>query len=246
MWKILAIILLGWALGLLVNYLADVLPVRRRFVHPICTYCYEDMAWRNYLLWPRKCPHCWQRRPWRAWLVEGLAIAATIWVWLSPPQKLGFWPGLALLVYFAVVMVIDIEYRLILHPVSIFGAVGGLVLGVWLHGSSATFFGGLAGFGIMLGLYYLGALFARWMSRRRGQPLQEVALGFGDVNLAGVLGLILGWPGIAAGLIIAILLGGFFSLFYVIYLLVRRQFRAFIAIPYGPFLILAAFFLLYL
>jgi len=30
----------------------------------------------------------------------------------------------------------------------------------------------------------------------------EVALGFGDVNLAGIMGLLLGWPGITAGLVI--------------------------------------------
>ena len=37
---------------------------------------------------------------------------------------------------------------------------------------------------------------------------EDVALGFGDVHLSGILGLLLGWPGITGGLFVAIILGG--------------------------------------
>jgi leader peptidase (prepilin peptidase)/N-methyltransferase len=132
-----------------------------------------------------------------------------------------------------------------MHPVSIFGAVLGLGVGTWLHGFTATLIGGAAGFAIMFGLYMLGSLFARGISRLRGEALDEDALGFGDVNLTGILGLILGWPGITMGLVFAILLGGLVSGIYMLAMLLTRRFKAFTAIPYGPFLIAGAMLLIY-
>jgi len=90
----------------------------------------------------------------------------------------------------------------------------GLGLGVWQHGLLDTLLGGAAGFGTMFALYLLGDSFARWIARRRGEALDEVALGFGDVNLLGVIGLILGWPGIVAGLVLGILIAGLVSFLY--------------------------------
>jgi leader peptidase (prepilin peptidase)/N-methyltransferase len=199
----------------------------------------------EYYLLLRHCPACERLRSSRTWIVLLLSIAVTLVIALYPSPRLGFWPGWLLLTYFGVVAVIDIEHRLILHPVSLFGAVLGLVYGVWLHGWLVTLLGGASGFLIMLVLYWLGGLFAKGLAKMRGQEIDEVALGFGDVNLSGVLGLILGWPGITAGLIGAILLGGLGSLLVLLSMLVTRRYQAFIAIPYAPFLILSAIFLLF-
>jgi prepilin signal peptidase PulO-like enzyme (type II secretory pathway) len=57
--------------------------------------------------------------------------------------------------------------------------------------------------------------------------------------------LLLGWPGIIAGLVLAILLGGLASLIYVGVMILSKRFRTFAVIPYGPFLVLAAVALLY-
>ena len=165
---------------------------------------------------------------------------------LFPPSRLGLWVGLLLLMFFGVVAVIDLEYRVVLDQVSLAGVVLGLTTGYWLHGLWPTIIGGLAGFAIMLLLYYTGIWYTRWITRKRGQETEaEVALGFGDVNLSGILGLILGWPGIVAGLLLAIILGGGASLFFIIVLLVRRRWRPLMAIPYAPFLVVGAGILLY-
>ena len=85
------------------------------------------------------------------------------------------------------------------------------------------------------------------LHRRRGQSIEEGdAFGFGDVNLSGVIGLLLGWPGILAGLVIAILLSGAFMLAYLIIMLITRRFRPHMALPYGPFLAASAIYLLFL
>jgi prepilin signal peptidase PulO-like enzyme (type II secretory pathway) len=169
----------------------------------------------------------------------------SILMWIFPPDKLGFYTGLILLGYFAVIVIIDIEHRIILHPVSLFGILicGGI--GIWLHGVFRTFIGGLTGFGLMLLLYYLGIIVVRIRAKTRIDLTEREALGFGDVNLAGLMGLILGWPAILVGLVLAILSAGLVSFFYVLLTLVQHRYSANLAIPYGPFLILGAVFLLY-
>jgi leader peptidase (prepilin peptidase) / N-methyltransferase len=239
------IAVLGWLIGIIINYLSDVLPYKRRFARPFCLHCSVEQPYLNYFLWPRKCHACGRRRSLRTWIVEILAVLITIWLWSSPPDPLGFWLGLSLLVFFAVVVIIDLEHRLILHPVSIFGAIIGLGIGIWLNGLTLTLLGGGAGFGIMLLFYFGGILFAKVMSRIKGTELDEEALGFGDVNLSGILGLILGWPLIIAGLFIAIISGAIISILIMAGMLVARRYRTFVAIPYGPFLIGGAVFLLY-
>jgi leader peptidase (prepilin peptidase)/N-methyltransferase len=167
------------------------------------------------------------------------------WLWLRPPERLGSALGLVLLFYFTLVVVIDLEHRLILYPVSLLGAFLCLGIGVWLYGLKTALYGGLAGFGVMLVLYFLGTWFTRWISYRRGVIIEEEALGFGDVCLSGVLGLVLGWPAIITGLVLAIFIGALVSLGYILLMVVRRNYTMFAAIPYGPFLIAGAVAILY-
>ena len=241
--------LVGWIAGGLVNYLANTLPRWRKLVHPVCIVCGSNMSWLNTILWFDICSTCESRENprhlWRARITQVVFSGAAIWLWQSPPPRLGFWAGLLLLIYFGVVIVIDLEHRLILHPVSLAGAGLGLLLGIWINGPRDTLFGGLAGFGTMFGLYLLGFLFTRLASSLSGKKIDEEALGFGDVVLSGVLGLLLGWPVIVAGLLIAILLGGLAGLLFIISHLVRRRSLSFEALPYGPFLVASAVFLLY-
>jgi leader peptidase (prepilin peptidase)/N-methyltransferase len=179
------------------------------------------------------------------WVVEVFYIAASVMISQFPPNKLGFWLGMILLAYFGVVVLIDLEYRLIMHPVSIFGAVLGLIIGTLQVGWLRALVGGAVGFAIMWLLYQFGILLIKVVNRRKGQPVNDVALGFGDVNLSGVLGLILGWPVILIGLVVAVLIGGIVSLIYIVIKLITRKYEAFMALPYGPFLVLGAVILIY-
>lgn len=241
-----SVIILGWAAGVLVNYISDVLPHRRRLVVPFCLQCGSKYTFVNYIFWPRRCSSCSQNRSWRVWLVELAFIAFSLWIWQSPPESFGYLTGMLLLTYFGVVIVIDMEYKLIMHPVSLVGVALGLYIGVISNGFAATIIGGLVGFSVMWLLYMLGELILKWISQRRGQSSEEVALGFGDVNLSGVLGLMLGWPGIVVGLTWAILLGGVVSLVYLIVMLVLRRYQLFSALPYGPFLVAGAFMVIFI
>jgi leader peptidase (prepilin peptidase)/N-methyltransferase len=180
-------------------------------------------------------------------------LIISIYIWLQPPGKIGYFLGLILITYLGLIFTIDMEHRLILHPTSIFGSLLALTVGFFRHGILTTLMGGLSGLLIMLGLYYFGVLFARIRAKRmlaNGQEAdEEEALGAGDVILAAIIGFILGWPMIWFGLLLGILLGGLVSLLLVLGLILTRKYEMnalMLFIPYGPYFITSTFLIVYL
>lgn len=235
----------GLMAGMLVNYLSDVLPVLRRLARPVCASCKAHYNWKDYLLMTA-CRGCGKSRSWRTFICLVAGLLLSIILWLNPPARLGYWLGLIILAYFGLVVVIDLEHRLIMHTVSLAGAVLGLVTGVIKDGLVACLLGGLIGAGIMLIFYWLGTLFARYRARKLGHDDGEEALGFGDVTISGVIGLMLGWPLIMYGLFLGILAGGLVSLVLVLALMALRRYESMsIFTAYGPYLVIGAAILLY-
>lgn len=215
------VILLGVAVGVLLNFLGDWLPARRGIINP--------PGWRRA----------------RYWMVLIGAVACSVWLWLTPHEELGYLAGLLLLTFFGLIVIIDIEHKLILFPTVWVGLGLCGLYGIFLHGWLTTLLGGLAGFGIMLVLFFLGDFVAQLIARIRRQELEEVALGFGDVNLAAIIGLLLGWPGVVGGIVLAIFVGGLFSILYIIFTIIMGRYRTFEALPYGPYLVFGAVVLLF-
>jgi prepilin signal peptidase PulO-like enzyme (type II secretory pathway) len=157
-------------------------------------------------------------------------------------SPLEFWSAVLISSIFLLIVIIDLEHRLILHVVTgpsalIIGTLGILNPS---RGWEKTLQGGAGGLLLVYGLYLMGILFARLMARARNEPLDEVAFGFGDVTLAGVIGLVVGWPGVIVALFIGIFLGGLYSLGYLVVSALRRSYSAFTPIPYSPFLVAGA------
>jgi prepilin signal peptidase PulO-like enzyme (type II secretory pathway) len=243
--------LIGWIAGLIINYLADVLPGTRRFSQPVCSECKAQFNWKDYFLF-RSCPNGHQRGL-RPIIVQVLLTAISIYTWLRPYPRLGYFIGMILILYYGIVFVIDMEHRLILHPTSIFGAILGLAAGFIAHGLVTTFLGGLGGLLIMLSIYYFGVLFTKLRANRLRAKNQlvddEEALGAGDVILGTILGLVLGWPLIWFSLFLGILLAGAFGLLMIMFMLVIQKYKEnalMVFMPYGPFLLLSAFFIMFL
>ena len=251
-------IVVGWIAGLFINYLSDVLPLTRRFSQPVCGRCQAPFSWSDYLTL-RACRNCGKARSLRTWLVQILTPAAFVYFWLFPSERLGIPLTMVVLIYFGIITIIDLEHRLILHPTSLAGAGLGLIVGTFIYSKKYTLLGslgqsllgGVIGFGIMFILYQLGTLVARYRARRMQAAGQaddeEEALGGGDVYLAGVLGLMLG-PAIVSALAYGIILGGLVSILFIAAMLVRRRYSSdalMTFIPYGPYFILGAFYLLF-
>lgn len=170
-----ATIITGLVLGLVINLLSDMLPEDRK---PECIHCGAPQEIENYLL-IRPCEYCGGIQRMRFWVVLAVYVVLAVVFWYLPPERLGLWWGLLLMAYFGVVFVIDMEHKLILRSTSIVGVLICGYLGWRMHGLKDTLLGGLAGFAIMLALYYFGILFTKILSRRREEPMDEVALGFG-------------------------------------------------------------------
>jgi len=149
-------------------------------------------------------------------------------------------------IYLFLVAVIDLEHKAVLFPVVIFGVLFGVCFGLIYHGWISTLLGFIVGFGSLLILYYLGVLFIKLLNRKRSEAIDEEALGFGDVNLSGILGLMLGYPGVFAGLFLGIIVGGVGSLIYLIIGRLRGKYQVFTPLPYAPFLIIGAAYFLFI
>jgi len=254
-WVGIVIFLCGLVIAWVINYLADVLPIKRRLTKPCCIHCQAERTWLDYFTF-KKCAICGKAPHIRTWILYLCVPLGFLFIWLFP-NTIGN-NGAAqdpvidlilkdiLLAYFILVSVIDLEYRAILFPVVIFGALYGVVFGVVYHGWLNTLWGFGTGFGMMLVLYLFGILFVKFLNRKRAEKLDEDALGFGDVNLSGVLGLVLGYPGIIAGLFLGIIIGGIGSLFYLVISRLAGRYKVFTPLPYAPFLITGALVLLFI
>ena len=238
----------GYIAGLIVNYLADILPNEIRSLQPVCTNpeCLQTKSWLEYILF-RQCRNCHKKLTLRHFFVLIISILMLFYVYSLNSLPLGILGGYILFLYFLLVAIIDFEHRLILRPLSIFGLILGLIIGFLTRSWQTTLIGAAAGFTIMLVFYYFGVLFTKFRNRRLGNSgSNEESLGSGDVTLATILGLILGWPLIWFNLFSGIILAGLFSLVLILYLLVSKKYQSMMVyIAYGPFFIITAILMIY-
>lgn len=243
----------GLIVGAVANALADELPYRRKPAMPR----YPDGERRTGVLMSGLLTFLSGKRAssqghlleWRHPLTEFLAIGLTLWtlnatvVYDMSLIQIIFW--LIYVAFFTLVVVIDMEHHLILFVVIIpFVAVAladALFTGLQPETLIEALIGGAVGYGIFFILFNGGAFFAYVMGRLRGQDIREVAFGFGDVMLAGVVGLILGWKAFLFAMVATILLGAAGALLIIVYQKVfRGGYSAFAAMPYGPYIVAGA------
>ncbi|QCB98465.1 prepilin peptidase [Arthrobacter sp. PAMC25564] len=165
---------------------------------------------------------------------------------LGAGNALAFWLVLAACAYFAVMAVrltvIDVRHHLLPNRIVFpsYGVAGVLLLGaaasLVLSGvQGATPDGGAGLFGVP-GLRILAGGAVLWLFYFLLRAAYPPGMGFGDVKLAGVLGMylgFLGWPHVFAGTFAAFLFGGLWSLG----LLAVRRGSLKSSIPFGPFML---------
>jgi leader peptidase (prepilin peptidase) / N-methyltransferase len=238
-------ICVGVAAGILLNFLADIIPAEKRLAIPACKNCGHPFNWKNYFF-SFRCPECHITPGLRYWFTILLAVVLSVLLAFFPLRPFNYWESLPLVLLLALVVLIDIEHRLVFIETSILGVILGAIYGLLLHKPLQVLLGGLVAAAAMLCLFYGGILFNKIMSRIRHQEMEEVALGFGDVVVCGYLGLIAGIQHVAGFLLLTVILSGIFAVFYVFIKLIIRKYNAFSAIPYVPFMALALLILFYL
>jgi len=239
-------IVLGLITGILVNYLADVLPATRRLSQPVCPECSQPYPIKATLL-SLPCPRCGHKQLKRHLVVLITSVILCLLLQFFPFHELNFWATIPLLIYLGVIVVIDLEHRLVLIETSLFGLILMLVYGLTFHGLINALSGALGGMLIMLALFLLGMGFGKVVGILRHKAISEVPFGFGDVVFGTILGLLCGWPSIAAGLLLGIILFSAYSVVWLITLILTKRYKSFSnAQALTPFLILGSIILFYL
>jgi len=231
--QILLLAFAGWPVGVLLNWLADVVPLRKPWnARLTCAYCgqglpaVERSGLLSALLWRGRCPYCSAPTPWRRPVVE-LGTMAT-WAYLGYRFAAGIHLALALL-YTAILITVtvsDLEHRLIpnriIYPAIVVALLASILDPALTVRQSLA--GGLFGLGLFLVFAVIG----------RG------AMGGGDIKLAAFVGAMVGLPAAFVALIGGVLLGGLVSV--LLLLSGRVGLKSYIA--YGPFLTVAGAFTL--
>jgi leader peptidase (prepilin peptidase)/N-methyltransferase len=223
--------LIGWLIGVIANWLADQLPhLPERPLH---------FDRRQYLpsLWlsPPQGATALETRHWRrVLLTTGMALAFAIGWWRFGADWGQLFVAWFYTAWLLLVVVIDFEYRRVLNmmlpPALVVALLAALL--AWLQVANLPSFtsillGGLAGFGVFLLVFVIG----------RGRMM-----GAGDVKLAGVIGLMTGYPLVWIALGAGIVIGGIAA----ILLIVGRRAGAKSYMAYGPYLALGALLVLWL
>jgi len=229
--------LLGLAVGSFLNVCIDRLPHNESIVNPPshCAVCQHKLAVKDlipvfsYLRLRGRCRYCQAAIPRRLFWVElatALIFALLYWHY-GLSMELGVMIFYACL--FTVIFVIDLEHGLILNKVVYPSMVVALLLALlpqpWLAQQIGTrvAYAALGG-GIGFGIFLLIAIASRG------------GMGWGDVKLAALIGLVTGFPLVILAIIMAAILGGIVAVALVI--AKKRKRRE--TIPFGPFLALAA------
>ena len=204
-----------------------------------CPHCNTMIPWYHniplisFCVLRAKCHHCVKPISIQYPLVE----AGTALTSLLLYQKLGYTPSFACYALFAsgliVLSVIDLYYQIIPDEISL----GGIALGFALSFTGWTVVWWNALLGILLGggsLLAIAFLYEK-LAHKEG-------LGGGDIKLLGMIG---AWLGIQSLLPVVVLSSLFGSIVGLIYMFLQRK-NLKTAIPFGPFLSIAALLFLLL
>ena len=233
--------ILGFLVGGLANQLGSDLPARRKLSRPYCPYCGQERPRWQWLALPvflagrATCTNleCKRRIRWRHPLVEiGLAVSfGYLWFALGPYDQPAQYVKLFFyLIYaaiFALILITDMERRLILHVVTFPAIAIAIIASFFLPDilPKAALTGGAVGFFTFLLLVIVGKI-----------AFGSGAMGEGDITLATFVGLVTGFPLVIEALVLTTFIGAAIS--FVLLITRVRTLRDYI--PYGPFLIIGA------
>ncbi|MFC1994114.1 prepilin peptidase [Chloroflexota bacterium] len=222
--------MLGSATGSFVNLCIDRMPAGQSIIAPSshCDACgkrlgiYDLVPLFNYLWLRGRCRYCRASIPLRVPIVElvlGLLFAFLYW-------RFGLGLELAISLVYAslliLIFVIDLEHQLVLDKVVYPGMAFALAFSFFWPdlGPVDSIWGGAIGLGAM-GLPFL---------------IYRQGMGFGDVKLGALVGLMTGYPLVIIALLLAVIVGGILAALILAFGIKKRK----DPIPFAPFLATAA------
>lgn len=236
--------LVGAVIGSFLNVVADRLLAGKSIISPPshCAECKRRLSARDnipifsYLWLKGRCRYCRATIPIRLFWVElGMGILFAFIYW-----HFGFvWESAFVAFYcciFVVLLVTDLEHGVlpnkIVYPgvvIAFILAALGSLLGFEPHYIANLGFKWWAADAIVGGAIFFGFLFIVAVASRGG-------MGWGDVKLAGMVGLVTGFPLVFVAMFLAFVGGGLIAGTLLLLKVKKRK----DAIPFGPFISLAA------
>ncbi len=229
--ELIFVFLLGLVVGSFLNVLIDRIPRGENIVWKPshCDFCKKTLRWFeliplfSFLAQKGRCRRCHKRLSFQYPAIELVTGVGFVWLLTYQTSLLPF--ALHAVIFCAFVVLFVIDYKLQILPDSILVV---LLVAILLLAPTITPQARLshAYTSIISGLGFLGL----WLGTRgRG-------LGFGDVKLVTLLGLLLGYPTIVIALYIAFLTGATAG----VILMITHRARLKSRIAFGPFLITGA------
>jgi len=244
----------GTAFGSFLNVCIDRLPAGKSILHPPshCDSCQHRLApadlvpLLSYLWLRRRCRYCGASIPQRPFWVElgtGLLFALSFWYLGSSDWYLGLSVQFVVIAFygslFLVIGVIDLEHQLVLNKISYPAMALALVIAIFQpppelialnlawpwSGIVNALMGGAIGFLFLLLAYLITLAIYR-----------AEAMGFGDVKLAGLIGLATGPKLVLLALTLGAILGGLVGIILLLLKLKKRK----EPLPFGSFLVISA------
>ncbi|HEY31789.1 MAG TPA: prepilin peptidase [Dehalococcoidia bacterium] len=250
---IIAFILLGAIVGSFLNVCIDRLPLGKSIVSPpsYCDACQRRLApvdlipVISYLWLRRRCRSCGALIPSRVFWIEvgtGALFGFLYWYYMvhpTTPETVQLVITIFYSCIFIIILGIDLEHQLILNRIVYPTAIVALVLDISLHQPELLISAPPA-------FLSLPDVAARTVTGITGGATGFVLLlipvlifqggmGWGDIKMAGLIGLIVGFPVVFVAVIGAIIVGGLVGGFLLLFKIRGRK----DAIPFGPYLSLA-------
>ena len=234
---IVVFVIFGITIASFLNVCIDRLPRNESIIFPAshCDSCLQRLAIKDNIpifsyLWLRgRCRYCQAPIPRRILWVEigtGVLFGLTYWRYeLSSELAI----ALLYICLFIVILVIDWEHRLVLNKIVFPAIIVALLISTFFTIFSTQseivpeIGDAAAGGGIGLGLFLLVVLISRG------------GMGWGDVKLAALIGLVTGLPLVFVALLMGIIVGGVVAVTLLALKVKGRK----EAIPFAPFLSLA-------
>lgn len=194
-----------------------------------CDHCKKTLRWYelipvlSFLIQLGKCRRCHHPLSLQYPLIELVTAVGYVWLYATIPFGLAYIAAAAIFSASIVILIADYKYRIIPDEMVVIGSVAAVAYilitkqhsyDIVLHIASAL--GAMAFF------------YALWFGTK------GKGMGFGDVKLAAMLGLTLGYPGILFALYTAFLTGAMVG----VILILTRNKTLKSKIAFGPFLLL--------
>ena len=228
-------LVLGAIVGSFLNVCIIRLPREESIITPgsHCPHCnhpimfYDNIPLISYFLLRGKCRSCKRSISAQYPLVEGTTAISSLLLFLKFGVSLSYLFYFSFVAALVVITIIDLYHQIIPDVISIPG------IGVGLFGAliipHITFFNSLLGILLGGGSLFVIATLYQWLFKREG-------MGGGDVKLLAMIGAFLGWDAVILTILLSSLIGSITGI--IIMALKGKDFKY--AIPFGPFLSLAA------